>query len=94
MSKKLIDDIPTLKCKRMTNKIGQGIVISKASTFQAIAMPKAMQSKCNTCWCFLCFHFLFLLGFVLFDELFLLLGMIERIMAFKVMPCNVLSVEN
>jgi hypothetical protein len=30
MSKKLADDIPTLKCKQITNKIGQGIVISKA----------------------------------------------------------------
>jgi hypothetical protein len=32
-------------------------------TFQAITMPKAMQSKCNTYWCFLCLHFLILLGF-------------------------------
>jgi hypothetical protein len=38
--------------------------------------------------------FLFLLGFLLFDDLFLLLGMIEWIKAFKVMPCSVLSQEN
>jgi hypothetical protein len=30
MNKKITNDIPTLKCKQITNKIRQGIVISKA----------------------------------------------------------------
>ncbi len=66
LSKKLKNDIPTLKGKQITNKNGRDIAISSMAKtlvlvgnfgwkFQAIAMPKALQSKCNS-WFFLCLH--------------------------------------
>jgi hypothetical protein len=63
LSKKLTNDIPIFKGKQIINKIGWGIVISRmvealvlveyGMKFEAITMPKAMQSKCNS-WFFLC----------------------------------------
>ncbi len=66
LNKKLTYDIPTLKGKQITNKNVQGIAISRMAKalmlvrnlgrkFQAITMPKAMQSKCNS-WFFSCLH--------------------------------------
>jgi hypothetical protein len=45
MSKKITNDIPTLKCKRISNKIGQGIVISKALVLIEYGMN--ISSHCN-----------------------------------------------